>query len=130
MEGESVSVSQVIKSELAIFDEMPIQTTHLKGQWVAIEPSNNYAGTDGTSIIISIPKAEGWYLDFNDAHILLDVAIVNDDKTKITDAVAFCNFLSAALFKDVKLVGGGKKSKVKTKHAHTKHTCTHCSALA
>src|SRR5271163_4616610 len=64
-------------------------------------------------IDIKIPKAEGWYLDFNDAFLLTDLSIVKDDDAKsalgASDDVALVNFVGAALFKDVKLVGSGQK---------------------
>src|SRR5277367_84029 len=125
MEGES-QTPQSIKAELSIFDDHSFQVTHLKGRWAEILPENLYEGTNQTSIMIKIPQAEGWYMDFNDAYILLDTSIVKADGTKISDTeeVAFVNYAAAALFKDIKLVG--KKLKVKINPMRIKLTCIHC----
>src|SRR5277367_1565563 len=113
MEGES-QTPQSIKAELSIFDDHSFQVTHLKGQWAEILPENLYQGTNQTSIMIKISQAEGWYMDFNDAYILLDASIVKEDGTKIgaAEEVAFVNYAAAALFKDMKLVGGAQKIEV------------------
>ena len=77
MEGERQTL-QSIKSELFLFDGPSHQVTHLKGQWMQLLPENQYQGTEKTTIHIKIPQAEGWYLDFNDAYIIVDLSIVND----------------------------------------------------
>src|SRR5277367_3796620 len=127
MEGES-QTPQSIKAELSIFDDHSFQVTHLKGQWAEILPENLYEGTNQTSIMIKIPQAEGWYMDFNDAYILLDASITKGDGTKIgaNEEVAFVNYAAAALFKDMKLVGGCQKLKVKINPMLIKLTCIHC----
>ena len=106
MDGET-SNADTIKSELGIFDDQPLQITQLKGQWLEIEPDNQYVGTDGTTIMIKIPQASGWYFDFNDAYMIIEVSIVKATGANLdaNDKVAFINFVAAALFKDIKLVG-------------------------
>src|SRR5271163_2592464 len=112
MEGERQTL-QSIKAELSLFDGPSFQVTHLKGQWAELLPENQYKGTEQVTIDIKIPKAEGWYLDFNDAFLLTDLSIVKDDDAKSAiggnDDVALVNFAGAAFFKDVKLVGSGQK---------------------
>jgi len=92
MEGES-QTPQSIKAELSIFDDHSFQVTHLKGQWAEILPENLYEGTNQTSIMLKIPQAEGWYMDFNDAYILLDTTIAKEDGTKTgaNEDVAYVN---------------------------------------
>src|SRR6266853_2558078 len=110
MDGET-SNADTIKSGLGIFDDQPLQITQLKGQWLEIEPDNQYVGTDGTTIMIKIPQASGWYFDFNDAYMIIECSIVKATGANLdaNDNVAFINFAAAALFKDIKLVGGGQK---------------------
>ena len=104
MAGEPQTVMQTIKSELSIFDEPTYQTTHLKAMWSKIKPEGNYQGTSGEKVQFTMAKHEGWYYDFNDTFIIIELALTKEDGvTKISDdKVAFINYVGAALFKDMK----------------------------
>ena len=43
--------TEIVKSELAIFDGPSYQVTHNKGQWLELAPQNKYQGTTGWNII-------------------------------------------------------------------------------
>jgi len=110
MEGER-QTPQSVKAELSIFDDHTYQVTHLKGQWRDVKPSNQYQGIEGTPLEFDIPKAAGWYLDFNDSYLIMEVAIEKFDKKAWADGddVAFVNFIAAALFKDISCIGSEQK---------------------
>ena len=94
---------ETVKAELSIFDSLPYQVTHIKGDWIRQKPENNCLGWNtGTPIIFKIPKAPGLYLDFNDTFLDMEVSIelVNEDKIG-SIAVAFVNYAMHTLFKDI-----------------------------
>ena len=56
--------SETVKAELSIFDSLPYQVTHVKGDWIKVDPENNCYGTNtGTPLIFEIPKSPGLYID-------------------------------------------------------------------
>ena len=85
-----------------MFNGPSYEVTHQNGQWLTLLPENQYQGMSGNNIIFKIPNAPGWYLDFNDTYILVEVKIMKPDDTPVAkELVAFENFALGTLFKDV-----------------------------
>ena len=52
--------SETVKAELSIFDSLPYQVTHVKGDWIKVDPENNCYGTNmGTPLIFEVPRSPG-----------------------------------------------------------------------
>ena len=94
--------SETVKSELSIFDGPSYQMTQIKSQLIEIAPYNQYQGTSKCDIKFKLVGAPGWYMDWSDSYISLQLQIM-DDKGKEVDEqkVAFENFPLVTLFKDV-----------------------------
>src|SRR5271154_3485500 len=96
---------ETVKSELSIFENQSIQVTHLKGQWLKINPNNLYKGCEGGNIEFKIPKSVGWYLDFNDSYMILKTTILDKDAKALTgnEIVGFENNVISTMFRDVSM---------------------------
>ena len=95
--------AETVKAELAIFDPLPYQVSHVKADWIRQEPENVCYGTNtATPLIFKIDKSPGLYLDFSDSFVDCVVAIEGiDSAVADTQNVAFVNFVLHTLFRDV-----------------------------
>src|SRR5579862_3270812 len=98
---EDMGSSETVKSELNIFDPLPYQVSHIKGDWIRQEPENNCYGTSHTTpIIIKFDRVPGCYLDFNDSYVDGCVSIEGESTAELPK-VAFVNFVLHSLFRDI-----------------------------
>ena len=109
--------AETVKAELSIFEPLPYQVSHIKGNWIRHEPENDSLGTNtNTPITFKIPKAAGLYIDFNDSFIDLEVAIESSATFATDTSVAFVNFALHSLFKDVTFEINGTKIEGANQH--------------
>ena len=98
--------SETVKSELSIFDGPSYQVTQIRSNLLEIAPMNQYQGTSKCDIKFKLVGSPGWYMDFSDSFITLQLKIKKaDGKADVEkDVVAFENFPIVTMFKDVSLV--------------------------
>src|SRR5271156_1770787 len=102
----SVGNAESVKSELSVFDGNTYQVTHIKGQWVALYPQNQYQGTNGCNINFKIPTSAGWYTDLSDSYMVITVGVRSSTGGSIgTDKVSWENCVPTTLFKDMSFCG-------------------------
>src|SRR5271163_2284931 len=101
---EDLGTTETVKSELSIFDPLPYQVSHIKGDWIKHEPENQCYGTNtATPIIIKFDRTPSIYLDLKNCFIDAQVAIESTEggSTAETKKAGFVNFALHSLFKDV-----------------------------
>src|SRR5271163_2011318 len=101
---DDLGTTETVKSELSIFDPLPYQVSHIKGDWIKHEPENQCYGTNTTTpIIIKFDWTPGIYLDLKNSFIDVHVAIESTEGGTNTETrkVAFVNNALHSLFKDV-----------------------------
>src|SRR5271156_6269382 len=76
-EYRSVGNAESVKSELAVFDGNSYQVTHIKGQWMAQYPQNQYQGVNGCSINFKIPTSASWYTNLSDSYMVITLGARN-----------------------------------------------------
>src|SRR5271163_3484647 len=101
---EDLGTTKTVKSELSIFDPLPYQVSHIKGDWIKHEPENQCYGTNtATPIIIKFDRTPGLYLDLKNSFLDVVVCIESTEGGSLieTKKVAFVNFALHSIFKDV-----------------------------
>ena len=105
--------NETVKDELSIFNQPSVQVTHSKAYYDTYIPSNAFTelAQTNTGIIVTIPKMEGVYTDFNDSFIYVKFKIVTKAGTDIgnSNKVALSNLAISSLFKDVSMQINGVK---------------------
>src|SRR5271156_10816 len=103
----SVGNAESVKSELAVFDGNSYQVTHIKCQWVALHPQNQYQGVNGCNINFKIPTSAGWYTDLSDSYMVITLGVRNSTGGAVPTAekVSWENCILTTLFKDVSFSG-------------------------
>src|SRR5271163_1223154 len=101
---DDLGIAETVKSELSIFDPLPYQVSHIKGDWIRHELENQCYGTNtATPIIIKFDRTPGIYLDLKNCFIDVQVGIEPTEGGSLTETkkVGFVNFVMHSLFKDV-----------------------------
>src|SRR5271156_620952 len=107
----SVGNAESVRSELAVFDGNSYQVTHIKGQWMALYPQNQYQGVNGCSINFKIPTSAGWYTDLSDSYTLYLMVItlglrnLTGGTVLGNEKVSWENCILTSIFKDVSFSG-------------------------
>src|SRR5277367_6730177 len=69
--------SETVKAELSIFDSLPYQVTHVKGDWIKVDQKKNCYGTNtGTPLIFEVPRSPGLYVDLSNSFVEVQLNLV------------------------------------------------------
>lgn len=92
------------KSELALFDAIPVQTSILSASFSDYYPISD-TKSNRAPIEFYIPASQDEYIDLNDTSLYLSCRVLNTDGSVLTQEVDICttNFFMHSLFKDVSL---------------------------
>src|SRR5579862_6012871 len=102
--------AETVNAELNIFDSLPYQVSHIKGDWVRIVMKNSAFGTNhDTPITFEITKTPGVYLDLASSYFVCEVSITNLKEDATVKPGAFINNVFNSLFKDVNISFNGTK---------------------
>src|SRR5277367_5423668 len=94
--------SETVTAELSIFDSLPYQVTHVKGDWIKVDPENNCYGTNtGTPLMLEVPRSPGLYVDLSNSFVEVQLNVVQG--TAAHADVSYVNNVLHTLFKDVSL---------------------------
>jgi len=90
----------VVKTELMLFNGLPIQNAVEKGQWIDIHPTNSTAGKGPIEFTYSGGIE---YIDLNDTELYVLASIVKADGSPYSEPVdiAFVNNSLHSMFSDV-----------------------------
>src|SRR5271163_2307085 len=78
--------AETVKSELSIFDPLPYQVSHIKGDWIKHESENQcYGANSATPVIIKFDRTPGIYLDLNNCFIAVQVGLESSEGGALTE---------------------------------------------